>query len=706
VIGVTGREAETPDGGVRRGRPRVVAGVWLALLLLGVAAGGCGGCGSSSGGGGDPYAAWGGMSEEEWRKVNAEAKEKERREAAAAKAAEERRKAEEAAKKRRAQRNPGQASASPPSPAASPAVDSALPPPPVDTDLLPPLPQLPESVAEWQEGDLYIARVQGNPQLAVAVTHYGKQAVGDERAATVLSNLLPPPALTDWLESRPEPTPRPRSTRKNRGVDAKPAPTQLIEAIADALGANGSPKARETLGQMIAGTVPTEQDRTAAFAALKSLVDHPSLENEALLFEVLTKPDAVRPAGRGEVSADELRRKALELVRPHASRWLRRKVAEYIVAPSTSPADRDLLGQLTAEVCPENLEAHLILYRNYGVTGSLRLAIEQELARYSSDTLGCLLGVPALCEKALANPDWPRRVTDQLWSDLSVERICRGLEQVGTFKEDGSLVCLASTIPSDLVRHTLYKTLEKHWEDGPRPLRTTGLAREVFCEPGFLAVLKTVYRKESLAVRSEGNKYVPAGRTDKVAKLLRMRQKQTEELDGDWQQLSRELLQVLCGQFRATALAQARSTASSVRRPPFDPADFPLSLHSDQSEFGVYRFDWASAHQGVAGVPLDRLKIDYIRFEEKTRPVKVQGFYRRQLTACETHLQDDGVWLDSVTWDHESGCRRSVDVLITCVNSDIRRLADEEQKLAIDILCLEIRDPVEPAGSSGRGHGD
>lgn len=717
MIGSTGRDVKPYNDECRSGHPRVVSWLSLALLLIAVSAGGCGGCGSS-GGGADPYAAWGGMSEEEWRKAHAETEAKERREQEEAKKAAEKRKAEALAKKRGAQQKPRRALPSPPPPAGSSVLPVSSPTSVVSTpspaaDLLPPLPLLPESIVDWQEGDLFIARVQGDPQLPLAIARFSKLAIGDGRAAAVLSSLLEPPTLTDWLEEAPEPRRPSRATKRSRRSEEKTPPMLLIETIAEALGENGTPKARQTLGQMIAGTIETEHDRTAALAAVRSLVDHPCPENEAMLLRLLTATSEVRPSGRGDVSAEELRTKALEWVRPRASQWLRSKVAEHIVAPSTPQSDRDLLGQLTAEWCPENLEAQAVLFQGPGITGIARRALDQQFAMYSSDAIGCILGFPAPREKTLASPDWPLRVTRQLWSDPSVERICNRLNLVGTLRDDGPLVSLASTVPYDLVRRTLCRTLEKHWEDGPRSLRTAGLSGNVLCEPGYLVVLKTIYRKESLADRSDGSKYLPPGKPENVAKLLKARQKRTEELDQDWNQLSRELAQAMCGQFRAAALARARNTGQSAGQWPVDPAAFPISLHSDQSVFAVYQLDWASGHQAVARTPMDPLKVAYIRYEEKTRPVKVQGFYRRQLKACDVHSLKDGVWLDSLVVHDESGIRRSIDVLITCVNPDAGRFADEEQKLVIEIVCVEIRDPrveirdpLEAATPSGRNRGN
>ena len=114
------------------------------------------------------------------------------------------------------------------------------------------------------------------------------------------------------------PTPPSGAPRNSAGM------AKLMETIVAALGDNGSEPARRALEQILAGTLTTDDDKTAVEAALKALVAHPSATSDALLLRALAAPEALRPADReGPWPAKDLQAKAFELIKTSLSGALR-----------------------------------------------------------------------------------------------------------------------------------------------------------------------------------------------------------------------------------------------------------------------------------------------------------------------------------------------------------------------------------------------
>jgi hypothetical protein len=235
--------------------------------------------------------------------------------------------------------------------------------------------------------------------------------------------------------------------------------------------------------------------------------------------------------------------------------------------------------------------------------------------------------------------------------------------------------------------------LDKQWDDGPIPLRNAGAVSRVISEPGFLVLLKAASHKSGGGGRLEAGKYALPNKST-ATQLIAARQKRNVQIENAWLNLIQELAQTHCGRLRDAAAAKAEAIRQSGQ--PFHtfqpPAGLPVSLHSDSLVFAAYHLDWAAELPRICStIPADPLSVYYVRIEDRTRLAKMQSYYRRQLKLCETHPVQHGVWLDSLA--AESGRRRSVDVFITVANPDSQRLPDDEQKLIIEILSIETRDP-------------
>ena len=287
-----------------------------------------------------------------------------------------------------------------------------------------------------------------------------------------------------------------------------------METIVAALGDNGSKPARKTLEQILAGTLATDDDKAAVEAALKALVTHPSTANDALLFRVLTAPEALRPADRqGPWPAKDLRAKAFEMIKTTASAALRTRLAEALPdrllrATATNPA-RDLL--LATD--PLNCGAQKVLYEkesaNKEAKGELKNRLEQQLTGYSAAALARLLkiaddapkgGVPlnpagGMPERTVSpaggtpdktETDLTLPVADLLWSAEFRGKLEAQLAELHSLERQTQLVLLAATIPQDSTRAALAKLLRKRYIDGPRALEENAAGGNEGNRPGFL----------------------------------------------------------------------------------------------------------------------------------------------------------------------------------------------------------------------------
>ncbi len=197
---------------------------------------------------------------------------------------------------------------------------------------------------------------------------------------------------------------------------AKPLDRQVMVALIEGLALLGGNTARQTIKDLISGTLKTDDDRTSAEAAIGTLVKEKSAENEKMLFSIITAPEVIRPAalggqpgaspgyagsmsgfGRGgtgsvTLTAADLQAMALSLVMPTASDEFRKRLAEHVVKESTPPENRRQISDLLLKPSPENLPSQLILHG--AQTKEVQASLEDEFTTCSSAALALLLGVP------------------------------------------------------------------------------------------------------------------------------------------------------------------------------------------------------------------------------------------------------------------------------------------------------------------------
>ncbi|MHB8900489.1 MAG: hypothetical protein ACYC6Y_17185 [Thermoguttaceae bacterium] len=375
----------------------------------------------------------------------------------------------------------------------------------------------PNDVGAWKDDDFRSAKEQRDPRLLDAVAYLGENNSGDARAALLLGQLLttpedpePEPKPEPKVEKKPEPKkseydeysggmgdgyappseedmgyeggmpsemdgyappadeymsdeymspdgsgPGQRKTEVKSPLSA--SYVSLTGGIVRALGANGTREAREVLEQLLGGKLPTANQRAAVGAVLRTLVDYPCPENDALLRKVLTAPEAYRPTTEsltaslkeslsaaaasaekpeeseqpkqdeesaeggpptqpgekkpdidtlvaaslaGSVTAEDIRDTTLPLIEKSASMRLRYDLAAYLIgSPSENLGPR--LQELVTATHPLNVQAQIGLYRYPKTPPEMRDSFERYFTSYASCALGRILGVSSDTEAEL-----------------------------------------------------------------------------------------------------------------------------------------------------------------------------------------------------------------------------------------------------------------------------------------------------------------
>ncbi len=547
--------------------------VWIVSALL-IAAWGSGGCGS-----GNEYAQWGGMSREEWMA------QKEKRE--------QQEKAEENAA-RTARRPP------PPLPKKSRAVatrqarqvrsedDGEGPASPRKT-------VRPKDVAEWKPNDYYSARRDGDQRLLAAVNYLGEHCTSQQSAAELLAKLLELPAHDP-------------AARHTQGTIAK-----LLEAIVATLAATDTPLARQTLERLVAGTLRTTHPQVAATAALKALLTRACPGNDDLLFRVITAPDRPFKGDRTEIDPQKLQHMAIALMDVTASESFRVRLAKEMVAPGTSVAVYDRLWTCLREARPETLAAQIVLYESNRLDQKAQDWLEQRFVDQSGEVLRRLLGVPAPKQRDAARAKTavmtdPYRLAERIWSPDFAAAIERRLRLLDTLGKNTRLVTLASTIPSSSLRAALLRTLQRHWDEGPKGLEPLGASEGMTVEPGYVVLVKMLLRKDAIGTVADRDirggdihRSVSAAKSAKMVGMHKVKQLQ-DTTSQHWIDFSRSIVCAMCrrlclaAQFEQVAGAQTDLTAN---------AQLPVKLlHPKADVVAVYRLDWPDELSGkIAAAP-------------------------------------------------------------------------------------------------------
>jgi len=256
--------------------------------------------------------------------------------------------------------------------------------------------EFPADLGQWLSEDFQRARELRNFRLKEAVRELapGNEYNPDaDLNARLLAKLLDAPPMPATAPSQLHPA--------SRGYDDFDETVQgpatqmpgLAAAIVEALGSNGSAEARLVLKQILLGKQHSDvDDRALAVAALRTLIDHQDEENQKILLAVLTVPDSIRPAGRGQLTPDQLHEDCLRLVRPIATPQFRLKLAQRACRGISSPATRQRLNSMLLVPDRANAPAQVELITNGQIDATAMPVLERQLGQAAQQVLDQLLG--------------------------------------------------------------------------------------------------------------------------------------------------------------------------------------------------------------------------------------------------------------------------------------------------------------------------
>ena len=149
----------------------------------------------------------------------------------------------------------------------------------------------------------------------------------------------------------------------------------------------------------------------------------------------------------------------------------------------------------------------------------------------------------------------------------------------------------------------------------------------------------------------------------------------------------------------------AAAAAAKEEDGPADP-DLGLSFHTQEEPDARYRLNWPIDLKGKLGsIKPGTLVINYVRFEETSRPISVATHYQRQLKGAKTRLLENGRWVDFLGAGSAARRMRSVDVMVTsraaapgtpappAAADQAAKPKNAPEDIVVEILSIEIPNP-------------
>ncbi|MDY0166050.1 MAG: hypothetical protein RBS80_05870 [Thermoguttaceae bacterium] len=179
-------------------------------------------------------------------------------------------------------------------------------------------------------------------------------------------------------------------------------------------------------------------------------------------------------------------------------------------------------------------------------------------------------------------------------------------------------------------------------------------------------------------------------------------------MEDDWADFLGETLWTLCTRLQAAAEAelttQGTDTAANLAE-----HYAPIPLHEDAR---VVAFHQASlpgplAEWSGADAPkLDPVRITYIRMVDNVPLRRTFSHYARHVPDSAAYISEVTGWIGNLTPSETPGMVRSLDVFITRIDKAIFGVTDADERLVIQVLCIECpgfepESDFEPGGNSG-----
>lgn len=559
----------------------------------------------------------------------------------------------------------------------------------------------PENVANWKRADYYSAQRDSDPRLIDAVRHIEKHFSDNEKAAELLAKLL------ESSDKRPA-----TSTSDDDGVSPAGATTAmpLTKAIVEALVANRTATAKQAIERILEHSINTN-DQLAAAAVFKTLLGHPNVENEELLVRLLTTTNGQDLDSATVGVRDKVRSATISIIASSASESFRIRLAKAMIAPETPQSAYDQLWDCLKQPRPENSAAQMVIFQSDRPDTKTLESLAQSFTVQRAEVVGRLMGLrPSRQQEGDLRQDAnianPYRAAERFWTPDGCVAIQQRLSMLTTLADGARLVWLASTIPNPSMRVTLLRTLERHWDQGPKGLHASDPATRLIREPGFVVLLKTLPHRDAAkgapgkdlarlsagdpdADSPDGSASGRAGalsspRSAKTAKMeVKRRQEQTAQ---EWAEFSHAEVAALCQ--RLHAVAKGKQAGAGGVEWNADDVNLPFKPHPRATIVAAYQLNWPEDLKGkLDSAPW--LRVRYVRIEQKAQPGRVLAYYRRQLPNAAERPIPNGLWLDTLETLKEEQKSRSIDVFLTKASASVPGLLDQEQELTVEILTVE-----------------
>jgi hypothetical protein len=596
-------------------------------------------------------------------------------------------------------------------------------------------PDFPLDFGDWLPDDFKRARKRRSAKLLQAVRELGTGNVfnpDSELNAKLLGELLEAPPE----EKAVAPPPKKVAVGYDDEPVAVSAPPTAIPglgpAIVEVLGANGAAEARATLKRILLGKQPSDiDDRTLCVATLKTLVEHCDHENEKVVLAVLTVPDSIRPAGRPQYTADQLHDDCLKAVRPTATAEFRLKLAQRMARGVSSSASRKRVMSLLLSADRLNIPAKVELEIDGIADATERQALERDLFQSSQQTNEQLFRANAAdWDGASTAPVTPVRngyddaaqlvplatiaaSAPHLWRKDFLTAVAARVAAEEELESRDSLMQLATSLPSDLVRTALLRRWKMNWADEANSLGNIGNA---FLDPGLVVVFKQLPRETQVPNPRGGvRQYPDTAQGQKMAKeaaakksWLRLSETYTRSLLERCRQFAEHRSATTAGPDKTQSItsvadfdqflnssASASNANLSSKSDVTESRSFELNLRhpKDARPKSVYRASWPEDLLGkLDNATVSPIELGYLRLEVDGDPDSIVSGYSRQLKSPVARQVENGRWLDSLK-SLDDGRIASTDVLITRADRGSETATrGATEKLVVEILRVAVPD--------------
>ena len=552
---------------------------------------------------------------------------------------------------------------------------------------------VPEEVSAWKEADYLSAKAARDPRLLQAIAQLSASGHDKQADARFLARLI---ASEHKIEKPPA---DPASPVRHAEEEDVPAVDWLAPAVLSALVANGSSTARRTLQDILLGQFQGElSDSPLTFATLKALADG-GASYEDTLFKVLTVPQRVRPANRGDVTAEALQQECLRLVEKKASVQFRRRIAEHIGKPDAHKVYSKNLISLFESPHVANVQAQVILCGSSTVKSSTKSKLNQIFVDKSAYAIDGLLGLaqgaggrldedderaPATGRGGLDRGE-ARTIAAALWTEQMAKTVAERLDRASADSLVDHLdeLRLAFNLPIPSVRARLVTLLAEHAGE-VKPLFAR-IPAATLRDPGALIVLKSMTREPSDTGRRPTHAS-KGGANGQMGKYYQQR-----EAKAQWLQHCQALVQDLTRRFRAATQLAAQTAEESGAVPADRSAAWgiPLGLPRDAKVKLAYSADWPLADDDLRSLAVKHLKVFYLRAEVQENPRQLVAFFQKQSRKGVLRPIPNGAWLDGLQRTPEKFLR-SFDVLITRQSDDAPARIPGSERLVVEVLLIEI----------------